>query len=100
MRECTFVTFWKPPALRFLLNFSIFDSRTTLPVIHLIGAIENDNVFSQCFAHIFDGFCFAGASWTARAEKKNYSFSFSTAEQFNRSKYTFRPCSWLVLVPM
>lgn len=37
-----------------------------VPVIHLVGAIKNDNILGQRLAHILDSFRFASARGSAR----------------------------------
>lgn len=38
-----------------------------VPVIHLVGAIKNDNILGQRLAHVLDGFRFASARGSARS---------------------------------
>lgn len=36
-------------------------------IVHLIGTIEYNHIFCQCFSHIFDSLCFASTSRTTRS---------------------------------
>ena len=68
-------------------SWHTFINSSKSSVIHLIGTVEDDHVFTQTPSHVFCSFRLSGSSWTCRSSTKSHTQGLSdgdiTSERHN-----------------